>query len=48
MVDTRIIGGTVAKKVYPYYGLWEVGCGVSIIHDDLLLTGMFVVLYTTL
>ena len=37
-VDSRIIGGTVAKTAYPFFALWEVGCGASIIHDDILLT----------
>ena len=37
-VDSRIIGGTVAKVAYPFYALWEVGCGASLVHDDILLT----------
>jgi hypothetical protein len=28
----------VAKEPYPYYALWEVGCGASLVHDDILLT----------
>jgi len=38
VAEPRIIGGTLVRDVFPYFGLWEVGCGVALIHDDLLLT----------
>jgi len=35
---TRIIGGSPAKHPYPFFGLWTVGCGASLISDDMMLT----------
>jgi len=34
MIQDRIIGGNVVKTPYPFFGLWIVGCGASLIHDD--------------
>ena len=41
-VQPRIIGGSKVKNPVPYFGLWEVGCGATLIHDDLALTAAHV------
>ena len=36
--DANIVGGSNAEEPYPYYGLWDVGCGASLIAPDIMLT----------
>ena len=35
---TNIVGGSDAEEPYPFYGLWDVGCGASLIAPDIMLT----------
>ena len=35
---SHIVGGTTAEKAYPFFGLWDVGCGASLIAPDIMLT----------
>mgnify|MGYP005843659317 CR=1 FL=1 len=36
--DSDIVGGTLAQEPYPYFAHWTVGCGATLIHDDILLS----------
>merc|ERR1711862_837022 len=36
--ETRIVGGTDATKNYPYHVEWSVGCGASLIHEDIIMS----------
>lgn len=32
-LSDRIVGGSLSKQPYPFFGFWEIGCGASLIHD---------------
>jgi len=36
--ETRIVGGSAARQNYPYFVEWSVGCGASLIHEDIVLS----------
>ena len=41
--DEPIVGGTPVEMPYPYFAHWyDIGCGATLIHDDILLTAAHV------
>lgn len=38
LVTPRIVDGDIVAEPYPYFAEWELGCGATLIHDDILLT----------